>query len=67
MNVLITGANGFIGSQITARMILDCHRVTLCVREVKTTQRRFPQAKVIFMDFNQATDTTDWYKGSQNY
>jgi len=42
MRVLVTGANGFIGSQIVSTLLKTGHQVICCVRAVSQTQLRFP-------------------------
>ena len=51
MNVLITGATGFIGSHITRALLDAGHHVTVCVRNTKAAQQQWPEAHVIKADF----------------
>ena len=60
MNILITGANGFIGSHITQELINHGHHLTLCVRNTETVERRWPDAKSIKMDFCNKNKVADW-------
>lgn len=60
MRILVTGASGFIASQLVTDLILDGHEVICCVRNVKRTQRLFPKAKVIFCDFINDTKPEIW-------
>lgn len=66
MKILIVGANGFIGSYITAALLKDHHEVTCAVRDVKATQRKFPNAKIVACDFNNDTDPHKWLAHLQN-
>lgn len=60
MNILITGASGFIASQITTDLLAAGHQVTCCVRDVTYTQTIFPETKVIPCDFVKDTDPAHW-------
>lgn len=51
MNVLVTGASGFIASHIVTALIAANHTVTCCVRDVAFTKKLFPGAQVIPCDF----------------
>ena len=52
LRIFITGANGFIGSYITARLLKDGHEVICAVRDVEATKLKFPSTQVIHFDFN---------------
>jgi uncharacterized protein YbjT (DUF2867 family) len=56
MNILVTGATGFIASQVVTDLIVAGHTVTCCVRNVSLAENIFPQAKVIQCHF--ANDVT---------
>ena len=60
MRILVVGANGFIGSYVTARLIKDGHEVICPVREVESTKRKFPVIEIIKCDFNTDTDSQKW-------
>ncbi len=60
MNVLITGASGFIGSHITQTLIKDGHIVTVCVRIPKLAQQRWPSAHAITTDFSKDHHSSEW-------
>ncbi len=60
MNILVTGASGFIASQIVTDLIAAGHAVTCCVRDVQYTRRIFPVAKVIACDFDVDTSIETW-------
>lgn len=60
MNVLITGASGFIGSHITQALIKDGHTVTVCVRNSKLAQQHWPSAHAISTDFSRDHQVSEW-------
>jgi uncharacterized protein YbjT (DUF2867 family) len=60
MNILITGATGFIASQIVTDLLATGHEVTCAVRNTAYAQNLFPQAKVIACDFSHDTDSAIW-------
>ncbi len=60
MNVLVTGASGFIASQIVTDLIAAGHRVTCCVRDVAYAQNLFPTASIIPCDFIHDQSSEVW-------
>lgn len=66
MRILLTGANGFIGSHIAAAPIGDGHHVIAAVRDVAATTRRLPGAATLRIDFNRDTDATLWVQRLAN-
>lgn len=60
MNILITGATGFIGAKITTDLINQGHQVTCCVRNVRLASRIFPKASVIPCDFSKDNRQDVW-------
>lgn len=62
MRVLLTGANGFIGSQITANLCAAGHDVVAAVRDPAKYLRRFPNCTAFAIDLNRATSEADWAK-----
>ncbi|KTD56508.1 NAD(P)H-binding protein [Legionella shakespearei] len=60
MNVLVTGATGFIASQFVSDLLAEGHTVTCCVRNVSFAQDLFPQAQVIPCDFIHDQDPKLW-------
>lgn len=60
MNILITGASGFIGSHITDALIQHGHHVSVCVRNREVAQRRWPGAQIVTADFSKVNTTSEW-------
>lgn len=60
MRILVTGASGFIASQIITDLIINGHEVICCARNVGYTQTLFPNAKVISCDFIKDTQPEYW-------
>lgn len=60
MHVLVTGATGFVGRHVCARLLADGHRVTAVVRDPLIAARRFPGITAIQGDLNRMTDPWDW-------
>jgi uncharacterized protein YbjT (DUF2867 family) len=60
MRVLLTGANGFIGSAITALLIARGHDVVAAVRDPAKFTRRFPRATAFGADLNGMTAEANW-------
>jgi uncharacterized protein YbjT (DUF2867 family) len=59
LKILVTGANGFIGSVIVESLLRNEHEVLACCR----SQRNLPaSARLHFVpiDFSMAADSTDW-------
>ncbi|AWN75109.1 NAD(P)H-binding protein [Legionella anisa] len=65
MNVLVTGASGFIASHIVSRLIATNHTVTCCVRDVAFTKKLFPAAQVIPCDFINDKSISLWFERLQ--
>ncbi|XVN41678.1 MAG: NAD(P)H-binding protein [Rickettsia endosymbiont of Argas persicus] len=57
---MVTGANGFIGSYITAELLKNNYEVVCAVRDVESTKRKFSTAEVIHCDFNKDLNPQDW-------
>ncbi|MCW8408264.1 DoxX-like family protein [Legionella sp. PATHC035] len=66
MNVLVTGASGFIASHIVTDLIAAEHAVTCCVRDVAFTQKLFPTARVIACDFIRDQSISLWVERLQH-
>ncbi len=60
MNILITGASGFIASHIVTELLFQGHQVTCGVRDVGYAQRIFPNAKIIGCDFFKDQSSAVW-------
>jgi uncharacterized protein YbjT (DUF2867 family) len=60
MRVLVTGAYGFIGSHVLARLAADGHELIGVGRRVGEAARRFPNVRWVPVDFAQATRPEDW-------
>lgn len=58
--VLITGANGFIGSHLTADLLSIGYDVVAAVRDPEKMRRRFPRARCVHADFNRMTTIAHW-------
>jgi len=60
MNILLTGATGFIGRNVLLALEKAGHRVTACVRNPDKIKQLSPLTETIEVDFISATDITDW-------
>lgn len=60
MRILLTGANGFIGSHIAATLLADGHHLVAAVRQPEKFKARFPAAAVIAIDMNVDTQVEAW-------
>ncbi len=60
MRVLLTGATGFLGRHIAAKLLTDGHTVTAIVRDPAVMRRRFPSARAIGADISRLTRPEDW-------
>ena len=58
--VFLTGADGYIGSHITAALLARGHRVIGAVRRIDRFRRRFPAAEAVAADLERMTDPADW-------
>ena len=59
MNILITGASGFIGSHLTRALSLQ-HEVVACVRNPQRMTNRFVGIKTVTVDFSANLSVDDW-------
>lgn len=66
MNVLVTGASGFIASQIVTDLIAAGHSVTCCVRNTTYTKSLFPTTTVLPCDFIKDTRVELWASRLEN-
>jgi uncharacterized protein YbjT (DUF2867 family) len=60
MKILLTGANGFIGRYLLARLVAGGHAVVPAVRRPAETDRLLPAPASIAVDFNRDTAPADW-------
>lgn len=60
MNVLLTGANGFIGRYVLAKLIAAGHHVVPAVRDPAAADRMLPAPASIRVDFNRDVRPEDW-------
>lgn len=60
MRILLTGANGFIGSQLLSGLRARGHEVVAAVRDPDALCRKLPGIEAIAVDFNRDTSIEDW-------
>ena len=60
MRVLLTGANGFIGSAVASRLAAEGHRIVAVTRSADASARRLPAEKFVSLDIAHATRLEDW-------
>lgn len=60
MNVLMTGASGFIGSHLADALTKKGINLSLCVHDVKSAQQHWPKANIIEFDFCNYKNVSDW-------
>jgi uncharacterized protein YbjT (DUF2867 family) len=60
VRILLTGANGFIGSQLLAGLRARGHETVAAVRDPDALRRRMPGTEAIAVDFNCDTSVEDW-------
>ena len=60
MNILLTGATGFLGSHIARALLASGHTVVCAVRSPDKIQARLPGATPIRIDFSHAMRVQDW-------
>src|SRR5688500_8640245 len=51
MHILLTGAEGFIGSALAQALLARGHRLTLAVRDTQRAAKRFPGQRLLAADF----------------
>ncbi len=64
-SILIIGASGFIGAYLTTELLAQGYSVICCVRDVNSTQGRFPEARVIACDLNKDVNVDVWQERLQ--
>jgi uncharacterized protein YbjT (DUF2867 family) len=60
MNILVTGATGFIASQIVTDLLNAGHSVTCCVRNTSYAKNLFPKAHVLSCHFEKDISPDRW-------
>ncbi len=65
MNIILTGATGFIGQHLLQALLADQHHVTVCCRNPSPLWRHNSQLTVIEMDFG-SSEIADWLPHLQN-
>lgn len=60
MNILVTGATGFIASQIITDLLAAGHQVTCCARNTDYAKNLFPHSSIIACDFIRDTTSDLW-------
>ena len=66
MNVFVTGATGFIASQIVTDLLTLGHSVTCCVRNTSHAKNIFPTATLLACDFINDTSSDCWVTRIEN-
>jgi len=59
MNILLTGATGFIGQHLLRALLAEHHQITVCCRHPGQLLRQFPELKTVTLDYANATDSND--------
>ncbi|MDH5368538.1 MAG: complex I NDUFA9 subunit family protein [Gammaproteobacteria bacterium] len=60
MNILITGATGFVGSHITDALLKKGHEVTVCVRNELAAVKRWAGVKTVPVDYVTDNQVSNW-------
>ena len=60
MRVLVTGAYGFIGSHLVAKLVAEGQQVVGLGRHIDDARRRFPDVRWVALDVASATRPEDW-------
>ena len=66
MRVLLTGANGFIGSHIASALLTAGHQLVATVRQPEKFKARFPSATTIGIDMNRDVSVEVWLPRLKN-
>ena len=60
MRILVTGAYGFIGSAVTARLVAEGHKVIGVGRDIARAAQALSQVRWISLDISKAKRAEDW-------
>ncbi len=60
MQILLTGASGFIGQHFLAALLAEGHQIIGCVRHVEPWQVRFPEVKWLNCDYTRDKNPQVW-------
>jgi uncharacterized protein YbjT (DUF2867 family) len=60
MQILLTGASGFIGQHLLAALLGEGHQIIGCVRHIEPWQVRFPEVKWLNCDYTQDKNPQVW-------
>lgn len=60
MRILVTGATGFIASQIITQLLASGYTVVACARSVEPIHNRFPDVEAMACDFLNDKSTAAW-------
>ena len=60
MQILLLGANGFIGSAIAAELLARGHRVTAVGRDIASAAARLPRARWVKADLSRIVEPDRW-------
>ncbi|WP_069472279.1 NAD(P)H-binding protein [Candidatus Marithrix sp. Canyon 246] len=66
MNILLTGASGFVGQNLLSALVSDGHKVVACVRDTKKWQARFPEIECLACDFTKDHSPDVWVPRLKN-
>lgn len=66
MRILVTGAYGFIGSQIVGTLSAAGHDVVCCVRDVEQAKRHFSNLAIIPCEFTKDLTSNVWLERLKN-
>ena len=60
MNILLTGAGGFIGQHVLRELLAQGHQLTVCSSRHQALSERYPSLEYCPVDYAQAQSVTDW-------
>jgi uncharacterized protein YbjT (DUF2867 family) len=60
MNILLTGATGFLGGHIARALLANGHTLVCAARSPDKVKARLPGATAVHIDFSRATRAQDW-------